>query len=43
MSCHHELEAIEPTRVLKLDGGALTVEVDGEIAFSSASPQEEIA
>ena len=43
MSCHHELEAIEPTRVLKLDGGVLAVGADGEIAFSSASPKEEIA
>ena len=43
MSCHHELEEIEPTRVLKLDDGALTVEADAARAFTSASAHGDIA
>lgn len=43
MSCHHELEEIEPTRVLKLDDGALTVGADAARAFTSASAHGDIA
>ena len=43
MSCHHELEAIEPTRVLELDDGALTVGADAARAFTPASAHGDIA
>ena len=43
MSCHHELEEIEPTRVLKFDDGALTVGADAARAFTSASAHGDIA